>query len=450
MEENLVRLLQGSIDEHGVSALARQLGHEEGEIGSALSIVIPTFVSGLAHKALSRGGAAEVMSALDAADERLLEDVPAAVESQRSRLMDEGSAILNSVFGEKIASVQSSVGSASGLGRGGAASLMRMHAPIAMATVARHYRGRVRTERELARELAAEGALAEAFLPRSLAPLLAAESPRPADEPTPHAIPTRKRDRDASSAHAPLGATPHGSDPGRSGGPGRFLIPAAIGAAILAAILMFVGPRDRGHDDPALLGRPGTDEGAGLYDEDRDRMREGMDEAGDRVREGEGELREETRDFGEEAGEAFREGGRTIEEGAERAGERIREAWETTEEAVESGFEGAREGAEDLADDAEGEGRRAADYLDERRRELRFESSRLFEAQELELREGSDEAIDEIVEAHEARETDRMTLRGPNPSHLDAVENALRERGVTGVAQEVDASIDHIEVIFER
>jgi hypothetical protein len=448
MEDNLVRLLQGSIDEHGVSALARQLGHEEGEIGSALSIVIPTFVSGLAHKALSRGGAAEVMSALDAADERILEDVPAAVESQRARLMDEGSAILNSVFGDKVASVQSSVGSASGLGRGGAASLMRMHAPIAMATVARHYRGRVRTERELARELAAEGALAEAFLPRSLAPLLAAESPRPADEPTPHAIPARKRG--VSSTHAPLGATPHGGDPGRNGGPGRFLIPAAIGAAILAAVLMFVGPRDRGHDDPALLGRPGTDEGAGLYDEDRDRMRESMDEAGDQVREGADELRDETRDFGEEAGEAFREGGRSIEEGAERAGERIREAWETTEEAVERGFEGARDEAEDLADDAEEEGREAADYLEERRRELRFESSRFFEAQELELREGSDEAIDEIVEAHEARETDRMTLRGPNPSHLDEVENALRERGVTGVAKEVDASIDHIEVIFER
>src|SRR5690606_447695 len=86
MEDNLVRLLQGSIDEYGVSALARQLGHGDGEIGSALSIVIPTFVSGLAHKALSRGGATEIRSALDSADERLLTDVPATIEEERTRL----------------------------------------------------------------------------------------------------------------------------------------------------------------------------------------------------------------------------------------------------------------------------------------------------------------------------------------------------------------------------
>ncbi len=143
MEDNLVRLLQGSIDERGVAALARELGHGEGEVGSALSIVIPTFVSGLAHKAMTRGGAAEIMSALRNADERWLDDVPGSLSADRNRLSDEGSSILNLIFGRKLSSVLASVGSSTGLGKGGAGSLMRLHAPIALATVARHYRGRV-------------------------------------------------------------------------------------------------------------------------------------------------------------------------------------------------------------------------------------------------------------------------------------------------------------------
>jgi hypothetical protein len=454
MEDNLVRLLQGSIDATGVSALARQLGHGEGEIGSALSVVIPTFVSGLAHRATSPGGAAEIMSELDASDERILEDVPAAITHERTRLMDEGSAILNAVFGDKLGGVQSNIGSATGLGKGGAASLMRLHAPIAIATVARHYRGRIHSERELARELAAEGALAEAFLPRSIAPLLAAESARPAAQPTPRAVPSRKRG--VPTTHAQLGATPGGGPGRREGGPGRFLIPAAIGAAILAAVLMFVGPRDRdrGTDDPALLGRPASDEGAGLVDEqEREEAREGMDEAGERVGQGAREVREEGREVGEETREAFREGGRAIEEGVERAGERIREAWETTEEAVEEGFQGARREGEEVAEEAEEEaeeGAEAAEEALEGRRALRYESSRFFEGQDTELKEGSDEAIDEIIEEYAERETDRVTLRGPNPSQLDSVENALNERGVTGVAKEVNANLDHIEVVFER
>ena len=471
MEDNLVRLLQGSIDEHGVSALARQLGHGEGEIGSALSIVIPTFVSGLAHKALSRGGATEVRSALNAADERILADVPAAIDEQRVPMMDEGSSILNMIFGDKLSGVQASLGSSTGLGKGGAASLMRMHAPIAMATVARHYRGRIHGDRELVRELAAEGALAEAFLPRSLAPLLAAEAPVASDRPRP-AAGTYSEPYSVPQREGGLGV-----DTGRERGPGRFLIPAAIGAAILAAVLMFVGPRDRG-DDPALLGRPGTDEGAGLLGGEAE---EDMDRAGEKIREGAGsaadetkELGDETKELGAEAEETLREGGRALEEGTERAGERIEEGYDRATEEGRELYERAERGAEDLFDDArregegltddverrgdefareaEEEGRRAADSLEERRNgrsELSFESTRFFEGQSLELSQDGGQAVDEIVDAHAERPNDRLTLRGPNPSQLDALSEALADRGVTGTSQEVDGDLDHIEVVFE-
>src|SRR5690606_10199230 len=83
------------------------------------------------------GGATEIRSALDSADERLLTDVPATIEEERTRLMDEGSAILNTVFGDKLAGVQASIGSSTGLRKGGAASLLRMHAPTALAAGAR-------------------------------------------------------------------------------------------------------------------------------------------------------------------------------------------------------------------------------------------------------------------------------------------------------------------------
>jgi hypothetical protein len=449
MEDNLVRLLQGSIDAVGVSALARQLGHGEGEIGSALSIVIPTFVSGLAHRAASPGGAAQIRSALDSSDQRLLDDVPGAIEHERVRLMDDGSSILNTVYGDKLGSVQASVGSATGLGKGAAASLMRLHAPIALAAIARHYRGRIHGERDLARELAAEGALADAFLPRSLAPMLAREPERAVAEPTSRSVPPRKRG--VPTAHSQLGATPGG--PRREGGPGRFLIPAAIGAAILAAVLMFVGPRDRDPGEPALLGRPGPDDESGAIVEDRERReaaeerrergaaveaREDMDRAGEEIREGARETEARGRDIGERTGEAFREGGRAVEQGAERVGERMREAWESTEEAVEEGFEGARR-----------EGRELTQEADESARELKYESSRFFDGQDTELSDDSREAIDEIVEEHSKRETDRVTIRGPNPSQLDSLGDALEERGVS-VAKEVDANLDQIEVRFER
>lgn len=452
MEDNLVRLLQGSIDERGVAALARELGHGEGEVGSALSIVIPTFVSGLAHKAMTRGGAAEIMSALRNADERWLDDVPGSLAADRNRLSDEGSSILNLIFGRKLSSVLASVGSSTGLGKGGAGSLMRLHAPIALATVARHYRGRVEGERELSRELAAEGALAEAFLPRSLAPLLASEAPREAaSEPPPPSASTPRR---RPTADVPLGARRSEEGPDR-GGPGRFLIPAAIGAAILAAVLMFIGPRERA-EDPALLGRPNPDEAAGLFDD----AREDVDRAGERIRddarEGAEETRElgreaeeETRDLGEEAKESLREGTRKIEEGADRVGERIGEAWRSTEESAKEGYEKLTEEGEEAAHEAEEEGRRAAESLEGRRRTLTFESSEFFQGQPLELSETSSEALDEIAEMHAARESDRVTLRGPNPTQLDEIADALEERGVSGVGKEVDGNLKRIEVVFE-
>lgn len=475
MEDNLVRLLQGSIDERGVAALARELGHGEGEVGSALSIVIPTFVSGLAHKAMTRGGAAEIMSALRNADERWLDDVPGSLAADRNRLSDEGSSILNLIFGRKLSSVLASVGSSTGLGKGGAGSLMRLHAPIALATVARHYRGRVEGERELSRELAAEGALAEAFLPRSLAPLLASEAPRvAASEPPPPSASTPRR---RPTADVPLGARRSEEGPDR-GGPGRFLIPAAIGAAILAAVLMFIGPRERA-EDPALLGRPDPDEAAGLFDDARedvdragerirDDAREGAEETRELGREAEEDTREfgeearrdtrefgreaeeETRDLGEEAKESLREGTRKIEEGADRVGERIGEAWRSTEESAKEGYEKLTEEGEEAAHEAEEEGRRAAESLEGRRRTLTFESSEFFQGQQsLELSETSSEALDEIAEMHAARESDRVTLRGPNPTQLDEIADALEERGVSGVGKEVDGNLKRIEVVFE-
>ena len=122
---------------------------------------------------------------------------------------------------------------------------------------------------------------------------------------------------------------------------------------------------------------------------------------------------------------------------------------ELVKRVLEAGYEKLTEEGEEAAHEAEEEGRRAAESLEGRRRTLTFESSEFFQGQSLELSETSSEALDEIAEMHAARESDRVTLRGPNPTQLDEIADALEERGVSGVGKEVDGNLKRIEVVFE-
>jgi outer membrane protein OmpA-like peptidoglycan-associated protein len=140
MAGNLLEMVQGHLGEASVSKIASLLGQSSGTTHSAINKALPVLVGGLIQKGSTREGAEEISRHLDHVDDRILDDVPGFYSANTTEVMRSGTGMLSGVFGGGLTGALGSLAPATGLGEAGTGTLMKLLAPITLATLARHKR----------------------------------------------------------------------------------------------------------------------------------------------------------------------------------------------------------------------------------------------------------------------------------------------------------------------
>lgn len=121
-----------------VSMLSGILGTDKAQTGAAVQTAIPAIVAGLAKNAQSPKGAEALHTALAKDhDGSVLDQGAEALQSNQ----EQGDKILGHVFGSNLGAVQSQLAATSGLGAGGAGSLLQMLAPMVMGYLGKQQQG---------------------------------------------------------------------------------------------------------------------------------------------------------------------------------------------------------------------------------------------------------------------------------------------------------------------
>jgi hypothetical protein len=143
---NLVDIVQEQLDGNVLTKLAETLGTSPGTTRTAANTAIPTLLSVLGTQAATRDGARNLASAVDSLDDRVLDDLPQALNGGgRSglNLGETGTKLLDSLLGGSTLSSLSSVLSRfTGLGSGSMSSLLTMLAPIVLGVLKQRTQGR--------------------------------------------------------------------------------------------------------------------------------------------------------------------------------------------------------------------------------------------------------------------------------------------------------------------
>jgi outer membrane protein OmpA-like peptidoglycan-associated protein len=133
-------MVQGHLGEASVSKIASLLGQSSGTTHSAINKALPVLAGGLIQKGSTREGAEEISRHLDHVDDRILDDVPGFYSANTTEVMRSGTGMLSGVFGGGLTGALGSLAPATGLGEAGTGTLMKLLAPITLATLARHKR----------------------------------------------------------------------------------------------------------------------------------------------------------------------------------------------------------------------------------------------------------------------------------------------------------------------
>jgi outer membrane protein OmpA-like peptidoglycan-associated protein len=119
------------------------MGETEGSAQSAMAGILPALLGTIAQKGSSADGAAGILSMLTGpnVNSGLLGNIGALLtpgSAQAGPVMQAGTAILGSLFGDKLGGLAGTVASMSGLKAGNVSSLLQMVAPLVMGVLAKH------------------------------------------------------------------------------------------------------------------------------------------------------------------------------------------------------------------------------------------------------------------------------------------------------------------------
>lgn len=126
---NLQDLVQGAVGQQLVSGLSQQLGVENKNVSSAVSMALPFILSQMNKNAQSPQGAESLSGALNAHSGSALDNVAGLLSSAN---MSDGLGILGHVFGNKQNQVAQNIGKQSGISTGQVMQILATLAPVVM------------------------------------------------------------------------------------------------------------------------------------------------------------------------------------------------------------------------------------------------------------------------------------------------------------------------------
>jgi predicted lipid-binding transport protein (Tim44 family) len=131
---NVVEMIKKQLSGSDISSLSSLIGESEEKTQSAVATAVPAILSGLSTMASSGNGAQKVASALSRFDPKT--DLSGMLSGQAGSLLEQGSGILNSIFGDKsLAGIVSALSRVSGVGEGAMKTLVKYLAPLVMGTI---------------------------------------------------------------------------------------------------------------------------------------------------------------------------------------------------------------------------------------------------------------------------------------------------------------------------
>lgn len=126
---NLTDLVQGPIGQQLISGLSQQVGADNNNVSSAVSMALPFLLSQMSKNASSPSGAESLTNALGAHQGDILSNVAGVLNSPN---MADGLGILGHVFGNKQTQVAQNIGKQSGLSTGNVMQILATLAPLVM------------------------------------------------------------------------------------------------------------------------------------------------------------------------------------------------------------------------------------------------------------------------------------------------------------------------------
>src|SRR5262245_38436027 len=139
---NLVDLVKDQLSGSVLTKLPELLGATQTSANTAVSAAVPALLAALGSTASTPDGSRKLASAVDGFDERTVSDLPQALSSGGTSLINLGTGLLGNLFGSGALSSLSDVLSRfAGLESGKISSLLALLAPIVLGLLKRRTQG---------------------------------------------------------------------------------------------------------------------------------------------------------------------------------------------------------------------------------------------------------------------------------------------------------------------
>ncbi len=136
---SLLQSVLENLREDQVSTMSSQLNADKDSTKKAIATALPALIGALSRHGSDQDGAASLLSILDRnADGSVLDDLSGFLGGKQYQEPKHSEEILREVLGDKQTRVQRNVGKSSGLNPDAVSQLLKMLAPIVMASLLRH------------------------------------------------------------------------------------------------------------------------------------------------------------------------------------------------------------------------------------------------------------------------------------------------------------------------
>ena len=142
---SIINALEQQLGPDTIAQIGQQLGVDPGTTSSAISMALPTILSGLAKNASHPQGAQDLDTALADHDGSILDNLGGLFQNPAASA---GAAILGHIFGKKQQPVQQGLGKATGMNTQQIGQLLIMLAPMVMGVLGRMKQNQVWMHRD--------------------------------------------------------------------------------------------------------------------------------------------------------------------------------------------------------------------------------------------------------------------------------------------------------------
>ena len=138
---NLSELLNSPMGKTIVQSVAGQMGVDQKQASSVISLAIPSILAGMNRNVQSREGAVSLNNALESKhDGSLLDNLSGMLQGNASELQADGNGILGHVFGNKRADIEQGISIKSGVSLSKIGPMLALLAPVVMAYLGKEKR----------------------------------------------------------------------------------------------------------------------------------------------------------------------------------------------------------------------------------------------------------------------------------------------------------------------